>query len=128
MVLPGLGSEPVHFSINCDDGIEIPMIGSHELLCPSLQKLQYGWSYRAADGTWGEPPFQVPLIPGLSVPSLLSSEQAGVFAPGTAHTWLFRVMVSLLVLLFAQFLAFSELKLRDGGHVSRVPRLRVYWR
>ena len=94
MVLPGLGSKPVHVSINCDDGIEIAMIGSHELLCPSVQELQYEWSYQATDGAWGEPPFQVPLTPVLSVPSPLSAEQAGVFAPGTAHTWLFRVMVS----------------------------------
>ena len=101
MVLPGLGSEPLHVSINCDDGIEVQMIGGHELLCPAMQELAYEWSYRAADGTWGEPPFQqVPLTPGLSVPSPLSAEQAGVLAPGTAHTWLFRVMVSTLYSFF----------------------------
>ena len=83
----------MHVSVNCNDGIEIPMIGSQELPCPEMQELQYEWLYQSADGTWGAPPFQVPLAPGLSVPSPLSPEQAAVLAPGTEHTWLLRVMV-----------------------------------
>ena len=95
MVLPDLESKPVHVSVNCNDGIMVPMISSQELLmCPEMQELQYEWLYMSADGTWGAPPFQVPpSSPRLSVPSPLSPELAAVLAPGTEHTWLLRVMV-----------------------------------
>ena len=92
--LPGLANEPVNININCADGVEVPMIGAHELLDPAIQELRYNWIYLAPDGTQGPSPFHVPPAPGMSLPSPLTEEQAGVLTPGTNHTWLFRAIVS----------------------------------
>jgi hypothetical protein len=83
----------VHVDAHCDDGFEVIMIESQELMCPTVEELRFEWFYRAADGTWGEPPFLVPQEPRISVQTPLAADQAVALAPGTQHAWLFRVML-----------------------------------